>query len=219
MDGPTREQILSQLFAMTQQESAQMRFMLDISRSMSKAYTDLVSNFLSSLTKLVLLRCDAYLRHAHSNLNTFRVYNLRAAPVSGGDLFERSIMEEYEQHLIGLGVKPGSKKEQRFHPYKKNKKGRGGNQQDPQGVYNPCWRLNIWCNNPSFSLHPKVVIVEDVVFAEVAAAEAAQVVPSSSNLLNDTQYQVLPSKNPGLELIVLSGDPLHCVFPIIPPEG
>ena len=37
---------MSQLFAMTQQESAQ--FMLDISRRMSKAYADLVSNFLST---------------------------------------------------------------------------------------------------------------------------------------------------------------------------
>ena len=44
-------------------------------------------------------------------------------------------MQEYEQHLVGLGVKPGSKKEQRFHPYKKNKRGRGGRQQAPQGVY------------------------------------------------------------------------------------
>ena len=44
-------------------------------------------------------------------------------------------MQEYEQHLIGLGVKPGSKKEQRFHTYKKNKKGMGGRQQAPQGVY------------------------------------------------------------------------------------
>ena len=134
-DGPTREQIMLQLFTMTQQEFAQMQFMLDISRSMSKAYTDLVSNFLSTLTNLVILMRDAYLRHAHPNLDTFRVRNLRAAPVSGGDLFERSLMQEYEQHLIGLGVKPGSKKEQHFHPYKKNKKGRGGRQQAPQGVY------------------------------------------------------------------------------------
>ena len=134
-DGPTREQIMLQLFTMTQQESAQMQFMLDISRSMSKAYADLVSNFLSTLTNLVLLGCDAYLRHAHPNLDAFRVRNLRAAPVSGGDLFERSLMQEYEQHMIGLGVKPGSKKEQRFHPYKKNKMGRGGRQQAPQGVY------------------------------------------------------------------------------------
>ena len=44
-------------------------------------------------------------------------------------------------------------------------------------------------------------------------AEAAQVVTSSSNLLNDTQYQVLPLQNPGLELTMLLGDPLHCVFP------
>ena len=112
-----------------------MQFMLDISRSMSKAYADLVSNFLSTLTNLVLLRRDAYLRHAHPNLDAFRVRNLRAAPVSGGDLFERSLMQEYEQHLIRLGVKPGSKKEQHFHPYKKNKRGRGGRQQAPQGIY------------------------------------------------------------------------------------
>ena len=124
-----------QLFSMTQQESDQMQFMLDISRSMSKAYADLVSNFLSTLTNLVLLRRDAYLHHAHPNLDAFRVRNLRAAPVSGGDLFERSLMQEYEQHLIELGVKPGSKKEQRFHPYKKSKRGRGGRQQAPQGVY------------------------------------------------------------------------------------
>ena len=112
-----------------------MQFMLDISRSMSKAHADLVSNFLSTLTNLVLLRRDAYLRHAHPNLDAFRVRNLRAAPVSGGDLFERSLMQEYEQHLVGLGVKPGSKKEQHFHPYKKSKRGRGGRQQAPQGVY------------------------------------------------------------------------------------
>ena len=55
--------------------------------------------------------------------------------------------------------------------------------------------------------------------AEVMAAEAAQVSTSSSNLLNDTQYQVLPSQNPGVELTMLSGDPLHCVFPVAPPEG
>ena len=55
--------------------------------------------------------------------------------------------------------------------------------------------------------------------AEAAVTEATQVVTSSSNLLNDTQYQVLPLQNPGLELTMLSGDPLHCVFPVTPPEG
>ena len=84
---------------------------------------------------------------------------------------------------------------------------------------NPCRLHNIWCSNSSFSLHPKVVAEEDVVVAEVVAAEAAQVVTSSSNLLNDTQYQVLPSQNPGVELTMLSGDPLHCVFPVAPPDG
>ena len=107
---------------LTQQETSQMQFMLDISRSMSKAYADLVSNFLSTLTNLVLIRRDAYLKHTYSSLDSFRIRNLRSAPISGGDLFDRSLMQEYEQHLIGLGIKPGSKKDQRFHPYKKGKR-------------------------------------------------------------------------------------------------
>ena len=134
-DATTTEQLISTLAHLTTQESAQMQFMLDISRSMSRAYADLVANFLSTLTNLVLVRRDAYLRHAHPSLDAFRVKNLRAAPVSGGDLFDRSLMQEYEQHLIGLGIKPGSKKEQRFHPYKKPRRGRGGQRQQTQGVY------------------------------------------------------------------------------------
>ena len=60
-DGPTKEHIMQQIFRMTQQEASQMQFMLDISSSMSKAYADLVSNFNSTLTNLVLIRRDAYL--------------------------------------------------------------------------------------------------------------------------------------------------------------
>ena len=96
-DGPTREQIMQQMFSITQQEASQMQFMLDISSSMSKAYADLVANFNLSLTNLVLIRRDAYLQHAHPNLDAFRLRNLRSAPVSGGDLFDRSLMQEYEQ--------------------------------------------------------------------------------------------------------------------------
>ena len=76
----------------------------------------------------------------------------------------------------------------------------------------------MWCNSPFFSRHHKVVAQEDVAVAGATAMEVAQVVPSSSNLLNDTQYQVLPSKNPGLELTMPSGDPLHC-FPCSPSSG
>ena len=133
-----------------------MQFMLDISRSMSKAYADLVSNFISTLTNLVLIRCYAYLRHAHPNPDAFRLHNLCTAPISGGDLFERSLMQEYEQHLIGLGVKPGSKKEQCFHPYKKNKKGRGGCQQAPQGVYyKPMLATKYMVQQPFFQAPPQ----------------------------------------------------------------
>ena len=129
-DGPIREQIMQQLFSMTQQEASQMQFMLDISRSMSKAYADLVSN--STITNLVLVRRDAYLRHAHPS---FQTEKSSLSPNIWGDLFDRAMMQEYEQHLIGLGVKTGTRKEC-FHPYKK-KKGRGGHQRQhsQQGVF------------------------------------------------------------------------------------
>ena len=152
-DAPIRDQILLQLYQITQQEAAQMQFMLDISRSMSKAYADLVANFISSLTNLVLLRRDAYLRHAHPNLDAFRLRNLRSATVSGGDLFDRTLMQEYEQHHIGLGVKPVSKKD-RFHPYKKPKRGRGGQRQQQQGLfYQPMPAPQYMVKQPFFS-HP-----------------------------------------------------------------
>ena len=112
-------------------------------------------------------------------------------------------MQEYEQHLIGLGVKPGSKKEQRFHPYKKNKKGRGGRQQAPQGVYYQ-------------PMPPPQYMVQQPFFQPPPQGGRRG---GCGGLLNDTQYQVLPSKNPGLELTMLLGDPLHCVFPVAPPEG
>ena len=154
-DGPTREQIMQQMFSITQQEASQMQFMLDISRSMSKAYADLVANFNSSLTNLVLIRRDAYLRHAHPNLDAFRLRNLRSAPVSGGDLFDRSLMQEYKQHLIGLGVKTGTKKE-RFHPYKK-KRGRGGNQRHhaTQGMFYPTMPAPQYMVQQPFYPHPQ----------------------------------------------------------------
>ena len=44
-------------------------------------------------------------------------------------------------------------------------------------------------------------------------------VTSSNSLPSDTQYHVLPSQNPGLEQVLLSGNPLDCVFPCAPPRG
>ena len=106
-------------------------------------------------------------------------------------------MQEYEQHLIGLAVKSGSKKEQRFHPYKKSKRGRGGRQQAPHGVYyQPMRAPQYMVQRPFFQPPPQ----------------------GGHRGGEDTQYQVLPSQNPGVELTMLSGDPLHCVFPVAPPE-
>ena len=76
-DGPTLEQIMLQLYQITKQEASKMQFMLDKSRSMSKAYADLVAYFISSPTNLVLLRREAYLCHAHPNLDAFRLHNIK----------------------------------------------------------------------------------------------------------------------------------------------
>ena len=109
-DSPAREQIMLQIYKIIHQEASQMqKFMLDIGRSMSKACQDLVANFISSLTNLVCTMQDPYLCHAHPNLNAIRLRNLHAAPIS--DLFDRAFVQQYEKHLFGMEVKPGSKKE------------------------------------------------------------------------------------------------------------
>ena len=84
-------------------------------------------------------RGNRYLKNAVNSLDAYRLKNLQAAPISGPDLFECSLMQEYEQHLIDLGVKTGNQQSARFHPYGKNKKkprgrGRGAYQ---QGGYYP----------------------------------------------------------------------------------
>ena len=195
-DGPTRKQIMLQLNQITQQEASQMQFMLDISRCMLKAYGDLIANFISSLTNLVLLRRDAYLRHAHPNLDAFRLCNLCLATTSG-DLFDRTLVQEQEHHLIGLGVKPGSKKD-RFHPYKKHKKGRGGQRQPPQGVYyQPMPAPQYMVQQPFFPTLTRGVTEEAEAVLGDPAVGVTKKVASNNSLLNDISQTVLPSKNPG----------------------
>ena len=150
------------------------------------------------------MRGDAYLCHAHPNLDAFRLRSLRSAQISGGDLFDRAMMQEYEQHLIGLGVKTGTKKE-RFHPYKK-KKGRGGHQcqHAQQGVfYQPMPAPQYMVQQPFFATH-RVGAEEDVATEEDGAAEATHQPQSSSNLFNDTQQSVLPPPQPGIRPKTLS---------------
>ena len=138
-DPNNRDQFLQQLLNSTIEDTPQMQFMLDISRSTAVAYQHLLEKFLHLLTNLVLIRRDAYLKNAHNSLDVYRLKNLRAAPISGPDLFECSLMQEYEQHLIGLEVKTGNQQSSRFHSYGKHKKkprgrGRGAYQ---QGVFYP----------------------------------------------------------------------------------
>ena len=113
------------------------------------------------------------------------------------------MMQEYEQHLIGLGVKTGTKKEC-FHPYKK-KKGRGGHQLQhaQQGVfYQPMMAPQYLVQQPFFPTHR--VVAEDVVAEEDVAAEATHQPQSSSNLLNGTQQSELPPPQPGIRPKTLS---------------
>ena len=99
------------------QDTAQMQFMLDISRSVATAYQHLVPNLLTTLTQLALLRRDAYLKHVHNSLDSCRRKDLRQHSVLGQDMFDKSRIQEYEKHLIEMGVKTSSKS--RNHPYKK----------------------------------------------------------------------------------------------------
>ena len=152
-----------------------MQFMLDISRSTAVAYQHLLEKFLRLLTNLVLIRQDAYLKNDHNSLDSYRLKNLRAAPISGPDLFERSLMQEYEQHLIGPGVKTGNQQSTRFHPYGKHKKkprgrGRGAYQ---QGGFTLFPLLSTSCRH-SFtpSNHRGVVFVAETEAEDLAGAEA-----------------------------------------------
>ena len=133
-DPRARDQFLHQLLNSTLEDTSQMQFMLDISRSVAVAYQHLLEKFLHLLTNLVFIHRDTYLKHAHHNLDAYQLKNLRSAPISGPELFDRSLMQGYEQHLIGLGVKTGNQSGSRFHPYGKSKKkprgrGRGAYQQ------------------------------------------------------------------------------------------
>ena len=133
-DPRARDQFLQQLLNSTLEDTSQMQFMVDISRSVAVAYQHLLEKFLHLLTNLVFIRRDAYLKHAQHNLDAYQLKNLRSTPISGPELFDRTLMQEYEQHLIGLGVKTGNQSSSRFHPYGKSKKkargrGRGAYQQ------------------------------------------------------------------------------------------
>ena len=168
--------------------------MLDRDRSKTKVYTDLVANFISSLTKLVLLRRDAYLRHAHPNLDAFTLSNhLRRWSV------QQNLDARVQTASHWLGVKPGwSSKKDRFHPYKKQK-GRGGHQCHHlrASTINQCRHPITWCNSP-FSPIPIRVVTEEVdAVAGDAAVGVTLAVASSNNLLNDTYQTVLPSRKPG----------------------
>ena len=137
-DPNNRDQFLLQLLNSTIEDTPQMQFMLDISRSTAVAYQHLLEKFLHLLTNLVLIRRDAYLKNTHNSLDSYPLKNLRATPISGPDLFERSLMQKYEQHLIGLGVKTGNQQSTRFHPYGKHKKkprGRGRGAYQQGGLY------------------------------------------------------------------------------------
>ena len=137
-DPSPRDQFLQQLLNSTIEDTPQMQFMLDISRSTAVAYQHLLEKFLHLLTNLVLICWDAHLKNAHNSLDAYCLKNLRAAPSSGPDLLERSLMQEYEQHLIGLGVKTENQQNARFHPYGKHKtkpKGRGRGAYQQGGFY------------------------------------------------------------------------------------
>ena len=82
--------------------------MLDICRSMSKAYVDLVVNFNSALTNLVLIRRDAYLHHTHPNLDGFRLHNQLQS--QGVTCLIDLLCKSTNTISFCLGVKTGTKR-------------------------------------------------------------------------------------------------------------
>ena len=101
-------------------------------------------------------------------------------------------MQEYEQHLIGLGVKTGNQQSTRFHSYGKGKKkprgrGRGAYQ---QGEYYPVPPLSISCLHSSTHSSREVVFVAATGAGEAveAGAKALAITKTNNNnpLNNDT---------------------------------
>ena len=82
----------------------------------------------------------------------------------------------------------------------------------------PCRHPSTWCNSP-FTPTLKGAAEEVEVAAEVAAVEATRLTLSSSNLLNDTQTNVLASSHPGQKGIIFSETLLDYFYPHTPPEG
>ena len=82
----------------------------------------------------------------------------------------------------------------------------------------PCPHPSTWCNSP-FTPALKGAAEEVEVAAEVAAVEATRPTLSSSNLLNDTQTNVLASSHPGQKGIIFSETLLDNFHPHTPPEG
>ena len=82
----------------------------------------------------------------------------------------------------------------------------------------PCRHPSTWCNSP-FTPILKGAAEEVEVAAEVAAVEATRPTLSSSNLLNDTQTNVLASSHPGQKGIIVSETLLGYFHPHTLPEG
>ena len=101
--------------------------MLDISRSSAQAFQHILPNILATLSNIVLVRRDAHLKHVHQDIDSFRKKNLLSASVVGLKMFDRSTLQEYEKHFIGLGSKPSQAAQQsgRYTPYHKKNRGPG----------------------------------------------------------------------------------------------
>ena len=119
-------------------------------------------------------------------------------------------MQEYEQHLIGLGVKTGNQQSTRFHSYGKGKKkprgrGRGAYQ---QGEYYPVPPLSISCLHSSTHSSREVVFVAATGAGEAVEAGAkapAITKTNNNNPLNNDTLQFPPLLNPGQPLSTHSG--------------
>ena len=132
-------------------------------------------------------------------------------------------MQKYEQHLFGLGVKTGTKKDH-FQTYNK-KRGKGA--WSLMSIFiNAIIRVLLPTNacthymvQEPFYPNPSLVREDIVAVTGNLSMEATQPVQSSSNLLIDIQINVLASVHPGLKKKSDSESLWDYVHPCAPPEG
>ena len=132
-------------------------------------------------------------------------------------------MQEYEQHLIGLGVKTGNQQSARFHPSGNTRKRLGAEEGEHTNkgtiIRSKYPFLKIWYHN-SFTLNSReaeVVAAIGVWEHAEASARTQEVLKTNNNHLNNGTFLFPLPLNPGQLSLTCSGHTLDSNKPLTPP--